>query len=135
VDAGDIGSGHSVTAIYEITPVGSPAVTNDPLRYGEAAEAAAGGDASDEYAFLKLRYKLPDETNEQADHDAGRAATGSVSLQPASDDTRFSIAVAAFGQKLRDTDAVAGYSWDAIRDLAAARAATTPMATAASSCG
>jgi Ca-activated chloride channel family protein len=41
VDAGDIGSGHSVTAIYEITPVGSPAVTNDPLRYGEAAEAAS----------------------------------------------------------------------------------------------
>jgi Ca-activated chloride channel family protein len=35
VDAGDIGSGHSVTAIYEITPAGSPAVRNDPLRYGE----------------------------------------------------------------------------------------------------
>jgi Ca-activated chloride channel family protein len=40
-------------------------------------------------------------------------------LQAAGDDTRFSIAVAAFGQKLRDTDQVAGYSWDAIRDLAA----------------
>jgi len=118
VDAGDIGSGHSVTAIYEITPVGSPAVTNDPLRYGEAGTAASSGDASDEYAFLKLRYKLPDET-------ASKLITTPVgpgqerSLQAAGDDTRFSMAVAAFGQKLRDTDQVAGYSWDAIRDLAA----------------
>jgi Ca-activated chloride channel family protein len=118
VDAGDIGSGHSVTAIYEITPVGSPAVTNDPLRYGETAEAASSGDASDEYAFLKLRYKLPGE-------DTSKLITTPVgpeqerALQAVSDDTRFSIAVAAFGQKLRDTDQVAGYSWDATRDLAA----------------
>jgi len=119
VDAGDIGSGHSVTAIYEITPVGSPAVTSDPLRYGEAAETAvSSGDASDEYAFLKLRYKLPDETTSKL-ITTPVGPEREISLQSASDDTRFSVAVAVFGQKLRDTDAVAGYSWDAIRDLAA----------------
>src|SRR5690606_17239270 len=64
VDAGDIGSGHRVTAIYEITPKGSPAVLNDPLRYGgeQAAPVTAG---SDELAFLKMRWKKPDgETSE-----------------------------------------------------------------------
>jgi Ca-activated chloride channel family protein len=125
VDAGDIGSGHSVTAIYEITPVGSPAVTSDPLRYGEAEEAASSADTSGEYAFLKLRYKLPDETT-------SKLITTPVgpelekSLQTASDDTRFSVAVAAFGQKLRDTDQVAGYSWGDIRDLAAGARGADP---------
>src|SRR5712691_7115468 len=60
VDAGDVGSGQSVTALYEIVPVGGPRVVGD-LRYGEAtttttspAPAAAG-----EYALVKIRYKLP----------------------------------------------------------------------------
>ncbi len=64
VDAGDIGAGHSVTAIYEITPVGSPAVLNGPLRYAPAAEvtATATATATDgELGFLKLRYKRPGE--------------------------------------------------------------------------
>ncbi|MCB1940401.1 MAG: DUF3520 domain-containing protein, partial [Rhodocyclaceae bacterium] len=61
VDAGEIGSGHSVTAIYEITPKGSPAEMIDDLRYGEERPAAPAGTAQDgEYAFLKLRYKAPD---------------------------------------------------------------------------
>ena len=115
VDAGDIGSGHSVTAIYEITPVGSTAVQNDPLRYGEAEKPAAT-DASDggEYAFLKLRYKLPDATTSKL-----MTTPIGPELEKSPDaETRFSVAVAAFGQKLRDEDAVANYSWDAIRDLA-----------------
>ncbi|WP_223475479.1 vWA domain-containing protein [Oricola indica] len=128
VDAGDIGSGHSVTAIYEITPVGSPAVQNDPLRYGSAEKPAADTDASSgEYAFLKLRYKLPDETQSHLmttpiGHEFDRARLASLST-----DARFSIAVAAFGQKLRDTDAVADYSWDEIRDLAAGARGEDPF--------
>lgn len=118
VDAGDIGSGHSVTAIYEIVPVGSSAVLNDPLRYGAAEKPAPSqASGSGEYAFVKLRYKLPDEdTSKLITTPVGAAQE--KDMASASDDTRFSIAVAAFGQKLRDEDAVAGYGWDAIRDLA-----------------
>ncbi len=57
VDAGDIGSGHTVTALYEITPVGSKAVMADPLRYSDPK-----ADPNAEIAFLKIRYKLPGET-------------------------------------------------------------------------
>ena len=60
VDAGEIGAGHSVTAIYEITPVGSPAVLNDPLRYG-GDEPANVAEETEELAFLRLRYKEPGE--------------------------------------------------------------------------
>ena len=59
VDAGEIGAGHSVTALYEITPVGSSAIKNDALRYS-AAELPLG--STDEYGFLKLRYKNPGES-------------------------------------------------------------------------
>ena len=58
VDAGDVGAGHTVTALYEITPVGSRAQMTDPLRYGGRAEARA---AESEIAFVKIRYKLPNE--------------------------------------------------------------------------
>lgn len=126
VDAGDIGSGHSVTAIYEITPVGSPAVLNDPLRYGDQAGQAAG-DASGEYAFLKLRYKLPDETQSHLMTTPIGPDLDKASLASLSTDARFSIAVAAFGQKLRHTDAVADYSWDDIRELAAGARGTDPF--------
>ncbi|HEY0504344.1 MAG TPA: VWA domain-containing protein, partial [Lysobacter sp.] len=56
VDAGDIGAGHQVTALYEITPVGSSAQRVAPLRYGTAAAPAT---ASGEIAHLRLRYKQP----------------------------------------------------------------------------
>jgi len=56
VDAGDIGSGHTVTALYEITPVGAKGQAADPLRYQAAKD---GGDPSGELAFLKIRYKQP----------------------------------------------------------------------------
>ncbi len=58
MDAGEIGAGHTVTALYEVTPVGSGAVLNGPLRYGEAE---AVSDGSDELGFLRLRYKRPGE--------------------------------------------------------------------------
>ena len=58
IDAGDIGAGHTVTALYEITRVGSGGEAIDPLRYAPK-NAAAGGK---ELAFLKLRYKLPNKT-------------------------------------------------------------------------
>ncbi|KAK0351214.1 hypothetical protein LTR94_025859, partial [Friedmanniomyces endolithicus] len=57
IDAGEVGSGASVTALYEITPVGGP-LQSPPRRYDAAPERPASG-ADDEIGFIKLRYKLP----------------------------------------------------------------------------
>src|SRR3546814_11618991 len=59
VDAGDIGAGHEVTALYEITPVGSGAEQLSPLRYGDAASPPDA--RTDEVAHLRLRSKRPGE--------------------------------------------------------------------------
>jgi len=127
VDAGEIGSGHSVTAIYEITPKGSEAETIDPLRYGEASSANGGVANADEYAFVKIRYKAPD-------GEASRLITTPVtqadevpSFDAASADQRFSVAVAAFGQKLRDTDQTAGFGYDRIIEIATAARGSDPF--------
>ncbi|NEK45091.1 DUF3520 domain-containing protein [Rhizobium leguminosarum] len=127
VDAGDIGSGHSVTAIYEITPKGSPAVMNDDLRYGAADKApAAAADSAHhgELAFVKMRYKKPGEDESAlitTPVDDNNAVT---TLDAAPQDVRFSVAVAAFGQKLSHVAAVDTYSYQAIADLAAASRGT-----------
>src|SRR6187549_2627297 len=56
VDAGEIGAGHDVTALYEITLVGSGGESVDPLRYGKRVAASS---PSDEIGWLRLRYKQP----------------------------------------------------------------------------
>lgn len=121
VDAGEIGSGHSVTAIYEITPKGSPAQQIDDLRYGQArTDNAAGIASADEYAFVKIRYKLPDEDVSKLITTPVTAANEVASFDAASADQRFSVAVAAFSQKLRGTSQVATYGYDRISEIAAA---------------
>lgn len=127
VDAGEIGSGHSVTAIYEVTPKGSPAQQIDDLRYGEARTSNPGGIAnSDEYAFVKIRYKAPDGDVSKLITQPVTAANEVPELGLASNDQRFSVAVAAFGQKLRNTSQVSGYGYDAIGDLAAGARGADP---------
>ncbi|WP_317056617.1 vWA domain-containing protein [Roseovarius rhodophyticola] len=102
VDAGDIGAGHQVTALYEITPVGSPARLTDPLRYGEAELAS---DAS-ELGFLKLRYKRPGETQseliEQPIVPGGQANA----------EMQFTAAIAGFGQLLRGNQYLGDWGYD-----------------------
>jgi len=100
VDAGDIGSGHTVTAIYELTPVGSGAALIDELRYQPRTEATTDR-AADEYAFLKIRFKLPDSDTSTLitlpvtpDHE-------SATIAAAPREARFAAAVAGFGQLLR----------------------------------
>jgi len=128
VDAGEIGSGHSVTAIYEITPKGSPAQVIDDLRYGEAGTNNAAGIANaDEYAFVKIRYKLPDEDVSKLITTPVTAANEIASFDQASADQRFSVAVAAFGQKLRRTDATAGFDYDRIMQIATAARGSDPF--------
>jgi Ca-activated chloride channel family protein len=102
-DAGDIGAGHVVTALYEVVPVGVPFKTEgvDPLKYQKPAGATASS-ASADLLTLKLRYKEPTGTKssliELAVKDQGR------SLDDATDDTRFAAGVAAFGMVLRDSE-------------------------------
>ncbi|MGO7154110.1 YfbK domain-containing protein [Rhizobium leguminosarum] len=127
VDAGDIGSGHSVTAIYEITPKGSPAVMNDDLRYGAADKAPA--EASDsahqgELAFVKMRYKRPGEDKSALITTPVNDGNAVATVDAVPQDVRFSVAVAAFGQKLSHVAAVDAYSYQAVADLAAASRGT-----------
>jgi len=112
VDAGDIGAGHTVTAIYEITPVGAVPVVDD-LRYqkpapkvieGKTAEQAdaekAQAASSDEYAFLKIRYKKPDsDTSVLMTRPITKA--DEKPFAELSDDIRFANAVASFAQMLK----------------------------------
>lgn len=108
VDAGDIGAGHSVTAIYEVTPVGSPAIMSDPLRYETPDTAINLG----ELGFLKLRYKAPGQSQSQlittAIEDGGNA----------SDEALFSAAVAGFGQLLRKGKYLGEWGYQDAIDLA-----------------
>jgi len=102
VDAGDIGAGHTVTAIYEITPVGVDARTVDESRYSKKIERPhvdKGGKAG-EYGFLKIRYKLPGE-NQSRLIEKPIVPTGEKVSAEVRRDVTFSTAVAGFAQLLR----------------------------------
>ena len=118
VDAGDIGAGHTVTAIYEVTPKDSKAALNDPLRYGTApTQNTATGD---ELAFLKIRYKLPgSDTSKLVTTPVGKM-TEVPSLVTAPLEARFATAVAAFGQILRGGQYTGTFSYDDVIALAQA---------------
>ncbi|GAA2874313.1 Ca-activated chloride channel family protein [Aminobacter niigataensis] len=126
VDAGEIGSGHSVTAIYEITPKDSPALAMDPLRYGQAATGSGGVVNADEYAFVKIRYKAPGGDVSKLITTPVTKANEVSSFDAAGADQRFSVAVAAFGQKLRDEDATDKLGFDRIAEIASAARGADP---------
>ncbi len=115
IDAGDIGSGHTVTALYELALVGSDARLIDELRY--TPPVAADG-SKDEFAFVRLRYKLPDEDESRLIEQPVRVSSAIASLAEAPRDARFAAAVAAFGQKLKRAGYTDQYSYDAIIDMA-----------------
>ena len=132
-DAGEIGAGHTVTALYEIIPAGvadEPVVT-DKLKYQPVAEAApaaapvpaATGPVSDETMTVKLRWKAPDkdvsELMEVPVKDAGTA------LGEAGPETRWALSVAGFASLLRHSQ-FAGMTWNDIRSLAASAKGDDP---------
>jgi len=102
-DAGELGAGHTVTALYEIVPVGSGSGVDTPsiddLRY-QTPERVEGEQNGSELAFVKVRYKDPDGTDSRLltraveDGDVGRASM----------DLRFASAVAGFGMLLRNSE-------------------------------
>ncbi|WP_420859920.1 vWA domain-containing protein [Marivivens marinus] len=117
VDAGELGAGHSVTAIYEITPVGSPARMTDPLRYQPAADA---GD-SPEIGFLKLRWKEPGEDVSQLMETPILPDMGSAGTE-----AQFAAAIAGFGQLLRGDTALGDWGWAEAIALANANRGADP---------
>ncbi|MEW9310074.1 vWA domain-containing protein [Labrys neptuniae] len=99
VDAGDVGSGASVTAIYDVVPVGATRPV-DGSRY-QAAQPVLPSDKADEYAFVKIRYKLPESETSRLITTPVTHAGEAVTLAQASSDARFAVAVAGFGEWLR----------------------------------
>jgi len=115
VDAGDIGAGHQVTAIYEIVPAGQKGWIA-PRRYDDPLPDAAKSKSS-ELAFVKLRYKLPNGDTSRLIERAVPASLMSRTSRP-SGDFAFAAAVAAFGQALRGDEMLNGFSYNDIVGLA-----------------
>ena len=116
-DAGEIGAGHQVTALYEIVPVGAPdAYQGVPLKYGDR-DKKAREPRSGEMLTLKLRYKAPEGEESQLVQfvfrsDDFRGGRGDASF-------RWAAAVAAFGQVLRGSEYIGRFSLHEVRVLAA----------------
>jgi Ca-activated chloride channel family protein len=118
-DAGEIGAGHQVTALYEIVPVdargGVAGGVVDPLRYQQTPAWTEHAD-SGEWLSVKLRYKAPD-------GDESRLVTTTLAGQPgrfesASENARFSSAVALFGMLLRDSEFKGAGHYELVAKLA-----------------
>ncbi len=116
IDAGDIGAGTAVTAIYEITAPDSPARRSDPLRYGTAAPAsdAPATDAA-ELGFLRLRHAAPGSTTSTLIETPILQSTAAPS-----EDARFAAAIAGFGQLLTGATYLNDWGWDQAIALALA---------------
>lgn len=116
-DAGELGSGHTVTALYEIVPVGAdtPVDSIDPLKY-QKPTASPRAAYSNELMTIKLRYKQPDD-------DVSKLIThtlkdGQVTLAETSENFRWSAAVAGFGMILRESEYANQYTCAQVLQLA-----------------
>ena len=113
VDAGEIGAGHRVTALYEIVPAGKKGRI-DPLRYGSLSRASI---KSGELAHLRLRYKQPNADDSRL-LEFPIQKSSIVSSDKTSADFRFAASVAAFGQMLRGGKYTSDFGFDDVQRLA-----------------
>ncbi|WP_433764928.1 vWA domain-containing protein [Flavobacterium ginsenosidimutans] len=115
IDAGELGSGHSVTALYEIVPVGveSDYVPSD-LKYTKTQKAPENH--SDELATVKFRYKKPD--GNKSVEIVNVIGDKKTNLENSSQDFKFTTAVSWFGLKLRESKYIANSSSSDIKRLA-----------------
>ena len=116
VDAGEIGAGHTVTAVYEVALAGSNGERVEPLRYQSSNQSAA--ERNGEIAFLRLRYKAPDGDTSKLIEQPVRKADLKSELDETSADFRFAAAVAGFGQLLRGGKYMEAFDYDDVRSLA-----------------
>ncbi len=120
VDAGDVGSGQSVTALYEIVPVGGPRAIGD-RRYAAPAPRPAGGSSS-EYGFVKIRYKLPKSAVSRLISTPIARSSEVARFADAPLDARFAAGVAAFAELLRGGRYAGSLGYDdVLRMVTAAR--------------
>ena len=117
-DAGELGAGHTVTALYEIVPVGSPQPLVDGLKYQpeKAAPASMQKFLTNDVLTVKLRYKQPQGSRSQL---LAQPLVGvPVAIGQASSDFRFAAAVAQFGMLLRQSEQRGTATWAATEQLA-----------------
>jgi Ca-activated chloride channel family protein len=115
VDAGEIGAGHQVTALYEIVPAGEAGWTG-PRKYAANQPTAVTGNPS-EIATVRLRYKLPEGESSSLIERPFPASLLATATRPQGD-MAFAVAVAAFGQKLRGDTRLGHFSFGDIENLA-----------------
>ena len=114
VDAGEIGAGHTVTALYEIVPAGNKGWL-EPLRY-QQAEKSAGKQG--ELALLRIRYKAPQQSSSKLLEIPIEAQGNTPAIAQASEDLRFAAAVAAFAQQLKGAQYTGDFDLAASAELA-----------------
>jgi Ca-activated chloride channel family protein len=115
-DAGEIGAGHTVTALYELVPVGAPSMAGnvDDLKYQKPSKTVKNG--ADEWMTVKLRYKQPKEDESTL---LEIPIKGEVAgLDQMSENLRFASAVAGFGMLLRDSKYKGDCSFDQVVTMA-----------------
>lgn len=123
-DAGELGPGHTVTALYEIVPVGvkAPVGTVDPLKYQSSSDNGTKKSSNftnrEELLTVKLRYKEPDGSKSRKLEIPVSANTRTIPVSSVSEDFKFVMAVAMFGQLLRDSDFKGNSSYDKVIELA-----------------
>ena len=114
VDAGDVGSGQSVTALYEIVPVGGPRTMGE-LRYSAASKVAVG---HGEYGYVKIRYKLPKSDTSRLIATPIDQSAEFRTFAAAPQDARFAASVAGFAEMLRGAKYSGALTYDDVLRMA-----------------
>jgi Ca-activated chloride channel family protein len=124
-DAGELGAGHTVTALYEVIPTGvqSDFYSIDPLKY-QPANQSPEGEYGNELLTVKLRYKEPDRNKSVLISET--VSTSAVGIDETSDDFRWSATVAAFGMWLRKSEYLNGFTLEEISEMAVIARGTDP---------
>jgi Ca-activated chloride channel family protein len=117
VDAGDVGSGQSVTALYEVVPVGGPRAM-DGLRYEKPVATVAG--RGSELGYVRIRYKLPKSDTSKLIETPIDRRVEFASFDQAPQDARFAVGVAAFAELLRGGKYNGSMSYDDVLRIARA---------------
>ena len=121
IDAGEIGAGHTVTALYEVTLNNSQVRTVDPLRYASVKSIKQNSSSelySNELAHLRLRYKEPTGSKSKLIEQVIQTDDIETGLENTSDRYRFSASVAGFAQLLRGGKNTEGFNYDDVLKLA-----------------
>ena len=115
VDAGELGAGKAVIALFEVTPKGQIGLYSE-RRYNSSEAKAAKAQKNNELGFLKLRYKAPEGGSSKLISQA--ISNSSQALDKANSDTQFAVAVAGFGQRLSQSQYINDWRYSDSRALA-----------------